>query len=483
MTTALWWVRRDLRLTDNQALAAALAHADRVVPVYVLDEEPMPLSEAGEKRRAFLLGGLYRLDTDLRTRGSRLIIRRGEPKEQLAALLAETGASGIFAEKDYSPYARGRDAGVAKTLPLRLSAGLTVHPPDAVRQANGEPYTVFTPFAKAWRRLSLPPVRDVLAPPSRLSPPPDVDSLVISEEMAVSTSVLFPPGEVEAQRRLRAFVDTGAGGRPDCVSPIFCYDEMRNRLDADGTSQLSPYLGLGMLSARQAVVSALSAIDAAPDVEERYNAEQWLEALIWREFATSILYHYPESASQGFRAELRDMPWGNDRAAFDAWTEGRTGYPLVDAAMRQLVQTGWLHNRARMVAASFLAKDLLVDWRWGEHFFMQHLLDGDLAANNVGWQRAAGTGTGAAAYLHILNPALQGKKYDPDGVFVRRWVPELAHVPTPYIHQPWTMPLDVQREAGCVIDRDYPAPILDHGWARARALEFFGNAVEPAKSY
>ena len=186
-----------------------------------------------------------------------------------------------------------------------------------------------------------------------------------------------------------------------------------------------------------------------------------------------------QALDRGLRAELRNMPWENDRTAFSAWAEGHTGYPLVDAAIRQLVQTGWLHNRARMVVASFLAKDLLVDWRWGEQFFMEHLLDGDLAANNDGWQRAAGTGTGAAPYLGILNPALQGKKYDPDGLFVRRWVPELANVPTRYIHQPWSMPSGVQLESSCVIGQDYPAPIRDHAWARSRAMEFFGKAREP----
>jgi deoxyribodipyrimidine photo-lyase len=214
-------------------------------------------------------------------------------------------------------------------------------------------------------------------------------------------------------------------------------------------------------------------MDAAPDAEAKYSAELWLDALIRREFAISILYHYPHALRQGFRAESRNLPWENDQAAFRSWAEGRTGYPLVDAAMRQLVQTGWLHNRARMVAASFLVKDLLVDWRWGEEFFMQHLLDGDPAANNEGWQRMAGVGTGPAPYLGILNPALQGKRYDPDGEYVRRWVPELARVPKLYAHQPWTMPLDVQQESGCVIGRDYPAPILDHAWARDRAMEFF----------
>jgi deoxyribodipyrimidine photo-lyase len=209
----------------------------------------------------------------------------------------------------------------------------------------------------------------------------------------------------------------------------------------------------------------------------------WLDALIWREFAISLMYHYPKAMSRGFRGELRDILWENNRAAFDAWTEGRTGYPLVDAAMRQLVRTGWLHHRARLVTASFLTKNLLVDWRWGEHFFTQHLLDGDLAANNEGWQRAAGIGTGPAPYLAILNPTLQGRKHDPEGDFVRRWLPELARVPNRYIHQPWSMPLDVQREVGCVIDQDYPAPILDYSWARERSVTFFGEIREHASVF
>jgi deoxyribodipyrimidine photo-lyase len=238
-----------------------------------------------------------------------------------------------------------------------------------------------------------------------------------------------------------------------------------------------------MLSARQAVVSALSATDAAPDAEARYSAELWLEALIRREYAISIEAHYPEALSKGFRAEYRNVPWEMDQAAFAAWRHGRTGYPLVDAAMRQLVQTGWLPNRARLVAASFLAKDLLLNWRWGERFFMQHLIDDDTAANNEGWQRAAGIGTGAGPYLSILNPVLQGRRYDPDGAYVRRWLPELAKVPVGYIHQPWAMPPELQQEVGCIIGLDYPAPILDHGWARDRAMTFFGNVRQPVEAY
>ena len=453
------------------------------MPVYLLDRDSLDRPDVNQKRLAFLLGGLRMLDEDLRLLGNRLIVRTGDPKKELETLLAETGASAIFALEEYAPHSIERDTHVAKVLPLQLLRGLTIHPPDAIRQANGEPLAVLTPFGKAWKSLPLPSVRDVLPPPASLTPPPDVGSLLIPAEPTLSSSVPFLPGEAEAQRRLQAFVDGIGGGPPGCEDPIYCYDAVRNRLDIDGTSELSPYLGLGMLSARQAVVSALSAIDAAPNTETEYSAQLWLETLARREFAISIMYNYPQALKHGFRPEFRNMPWENNRAAFHTWSEGCTGFPLVDAAMRQLVQTGWLHNRARLVVASFLTKDLLVDWQWGERFFAQHLLDGDLAANNEGWQRAAGTGTGAAPYLDILNPSLQGRKYDPEGAFVRRWVPELTRVPTRYIHQPWSMPADVQRESACDIGRDNPAPIQDHGWARERALAFFGNTRERIKTY
>ena len=202
----------------------------------------------------------------------------------------------------------------------------------------------------------------------------------------------------------------------------------------------------------------------------RQSAETWLNELIWREFYMAILYHFPNVLREAFRPELRAIPWSNDPAQFAAWCEGRTGYPVVDAAMRQLVETGWMHNRARMIVASFLVKDLLIDWRWGERFFMEHLIDGDPAANNGGWQWTAGVGTDAAPYFRVFNPTLQAAKFDPDGAYVRRWVPELARVPDKHIHAPWLMPLDVQRTAGCVIGQGYPAPIVDHGTARDRVL-------------
>jgi deoxyribodipyrimidine photo-lyase len=469
MTTALWWVRRDLRLTDNQALAAALARADQVVPVFVLDPALLSSSYVGQKRLAFLFDGLRQLDADLRARGSYLVVRRGDPVEELTALTGETGASAIFAEEDYSPYARSRDTRAAGELPLHLTGGLTLHPPDLVCKADGTPYVVFTPFSRAWKALPFPVARDVWAAPGRLPPPPDVQSLPIPAEPALPPSVPFPPGEAEAQRRLRAFVN---GDAP----VIYGYAETRDRLDLAGTSQLSPYLRFGMLSARQAVVAALSAAEAAASARERKGAETWLSELIWREFYVAILHHFPEVRGQSFRRDLRDIAWEDDQAAFAAWCEGRTGYPVVDAAMRQLVQTGWMHNRARMIVASFLVKDLLLDWRRGERFYMQHLVDGDPAANNGGWQWTAGTGTDAAPYFRIFNPVLQGKKHDPEGAYVRRWLPELARVPGKHIHTPWQMPLEVQRQAGCIVGQEVPLPIVDHAWARQRTLAAYARA-------
>ncbi len=478
MTAAIWWIRRDLRLADNQALASALSHAEGVLPTFVLDPALLGSPYAGDKRVAFLFGGLRQLDADLRARGSRLVVRRGEPVAELRALLQESGATSLFAEEDFSPYARQRDARVAAALPLHLTGGVTVHPPGAVRKADGEPYTVFTPFSRAWKTLPLPSVRDVLAAPTWLPAVPDLASLVIPDSPALPPSVPFPPGEAEAQRRLAAFVDADD-------PPIYRYAQARDRLDLEATSQLSPYLRFGFVSARQLVVSALAAADAASAFggrsgQERKGAETWLNELVWREFFIHILHHFPHVRGSSFRPEYDQIAWENDRGAFAAWCEGRTGYPIVDAAMGQLVKTGWMHNRARMIVASFLVKDLLIDWRWGERFFMQHLVDGDPAANNGGWQWTAGTGTDAAPYFRIFNPILQGKRHDPEGIYVRRWLPELDRVPDGRLHAPWEMTTEEQQDAGCVIGQDYPAPAVDHAWARERTLAAYARAREMA---
>ena len=298
-----------------------------------------------------------------------------------------------------------------------------------------------------------------------LSPVPSLAALSVPECQALPD---FPAGEGEAQNRLRLFLE----------GPIFNYAEDRNRLDLDGTSTLSPYLRFGMLSPRQACQAALLAARTAVSETERRGAETWLNELIWREFYISILFHFPHVLRTAFNPALVRIPWRDDPRGLQAWQEGLTGFPVVDAAMRQLRHTGWMHNRGRMVVASFLVKNLLIDWRTGEKWFMQNLVDGDPASNNGGWQWTAGVGTDAAPYFRIFNPLLQGKKFDPEGAYVRRWVPELDRVPARFIHSPWQMPLETQISTGCRIGADYPAPILDTAQTRQRTLAAYRRSRE-----
>jgi deoxyribodipyrimidine photo-lyase len=454
--TAIWWLRRDLRLADNDALAAALAGGRRVVPLFILDPVLLDGPTSSPARTAFLLGGLRALDADLRARGSRLVVRRGRPAVELARVVAETGATAAYAEDDHSPYARRRDAEAQRVAPLHLVGSAAIRPPGTVLKADGAPYTVFTPFSRAWLAQPLPDPAELRPAPAALPDPGDVAGERLPDAPALPPGVLFPPGEAEAQRRLAAFLSQG----------IAAYDDRRDRLDVDGTSRLSPYLRFGMVAARAAAVAALSARRAGA------GAGRWLNELIWRDFYIHILYHFPHVATANFRSGGLIL-WRNDSDDFAAWREGRTGYPIVDAAMRQLDESGWMHNRARMIVASFLVKDLLIDWRWGERWFMRRLVDGDPAANNGGWQWSAGTGTDAAPYFRVFNPVTQGRKFDPDGDYVRRWLPALAGVPTPAIHEPWRLSPAEQRAAGCVLGRDYPYPIIDHALARQRALDAY----------
>jgi deoxyribodipyrimidine photo-lyase len=364
-----------------------------------------------------------------------------------------------------------RDAKIAEKLPLHLTDGLTIHPPDAVLKADGTPYVVFTPFSRKWKALTPPKLADILPAPEHIVTPSNVVSLPIPTDPVLLPKVPFPPGEAKAQRRLKAFL---SGNDP----PVYRYADLRDRPDLNETSRLSPYLRFGMLSARCAAATAELALEQAPYEGARHGIEVWLNELIWREFYQAILCHFPYVLERSFRPNLQAIPWDDDRAAFAAWCEGRTGYPIVDAAMRQLMQTGWMHNRARMIAASFLVKDLLIDWRWGESFFMQHLIDGDPAANNGGWQWTAGTGTDAAPYFRIFNPVTQGKRHDPQGTYVRRWIPELANVPDGFIQEPWKMAPETQRASGCIIGQDYPELIVDHAWARERTLATYAQAKE-----
>lgn len=448
--SAIWWIRRDLRLTDNRALQAALA-AGSVVPAFIIDPA---LADSSPRRKDFLFEGLHALDKDLRSRGSYLVLRSGRPLDTLRQLLAATGADTIFAEEDFTPYARKRDSEISSRLPLTLVSGQTVHHPTSVLKADGNPYTVYTPYSKAWKaklpgKITLSPAREMINTPAGVAGDP---------LPAFQVSPSFSAGEQEALVRLEEFLH----------QKIHAYGDHRNRMDLDGTSSLSPYLRFGMLGLRQAVSAARQAMD-----QKRGNgAEVWLNELIWREFYIQILFHFPYVSRTAFNQSLANIPWRNDESEFQAWKEGRTGVPVVDAAMRQLRETGWTHNRARMIVASYLVKDLLIDWRWGEAWFMENLLDGDPAANNGGWQWTAGTGTDAAPYFRIFNPVLQSARFDPNGDYIRRWVPELRSLDAKVIHAPWEKGVHV---------KGYPArPIIERDKERTlRAYKRSKEAVGP----
>ena len=448
--TAIWWIRRDLRLHDNQTLQAAL-QAGPVLPVYIFD--PYLWTGSPGRRHKFLCNGLHALEADLSQRGSYLVLRRGEPVEVLHQLLSESGAQVIYAEEDFTPYALRRDQAVAAQLPLKQVQGQLVHHPVGIRKSDDSPYTVFTPFSKVWKSL-LPGDLGLSQAPEHI---PTIPAISTEPIPSFDQEMYFPVGEAQAKKRLDAFLADKIGD----------YGVGRNQLHLDGTSSLSPYIHFGMLGLRTAVHHAQQAILSAPDQASRKSASTWLNELIWREFYIYILYHYPHVRDGNFRPQYDRIPWRNDSDEFEAWKNGLTGYPVVDAAMRQLTATGWMHNRARMIVASFLVKDLLIDWRWGEDWFMQHLLDGDLAANNGGWQWTAGTGTDAAPYFRIFNPVLQSKKFDPQGEYIRKWVPELAALDSNVIHAPWEKSIQVP---------GYPAPIVDHKYARQRTLEAYQHA-------
>lgn len=449
--TSIWWIRRDLRLTDNPALHSALA-AGSVIPVFIIDPA---FSSLAPRRRNFLYEGLSVLDKDLRARSSYLVIRTGKPVEALRDLFDESKAEAIFAEEDFTSYARKRDALLAKILPLQLIHGQTVHHPKYIHKPDGRPYIIYTPYSKTWK-ANLKDIK-LFSAPEKINTPAGIKTEALP---AYTPNPLFPAGEREALVRLEQFLH----------KRVYAYADDRNRIDMDGTSSLSPYLRFGMLGLRQAVRMAQQAWAHARSAESKRSAEIWLNELIWREFYIQILYHFPHVSQNVFNTSLANIPWRNNKTEFVAWKEGCTGMPIVDAAMRQLKETGWMHNRARMIVASFLVKDLLIDWRWGEAWFMENLLDGDPAANNGGWQWIAGTGTDAAPYFRIFNPVLQSAKFDPNGDYIRKWVPELRMLSAKEIHTPWDFEI---KAAG------YPEkPIVDREIVKDRTL----NAYKLAKT-
>lgn len=436
------WFRRDLRLSDHPALLAAIAGAGpdgEVVGAFCLD--PRLWRPAGDNRCAFLVGTLRALDDDL---GGNLLVRGGNPAEVVPELAAEVSATAVFVSADFGPYGAERDDRVAERLAaagrrlVRVGSPYAVEP-GTMRSGAGTPYRVFTPFSRAWAAHGWPapvPVPTAVRWASVAGDPiPDPPSV---------TARLPAPGEAAAHQAAERFWSSGLDG----------YDDRRDDPGADATSRLSPYLKWGCLHPRQLLQR----------LDETAAHATFRNELAWREFYADVLHHRPRSARAALNPTMAQMEVDGRGTAprFRAWCEGRTGVPIVDAGMRQLVAEGWMHNRVRMLTASFLVKDLHLDWRRGARFFMQHLVDGDLASNQHGWQWVAGTGTDASPYFRIFNPAAQGARFDPEGAYVRRWVPELAEVSARYVHHPWDDPAGPP--AG------YPPPMVDHAEEREESL-------------
>lgn len=470
MNIAIYWFTLDLRLEDLPGLAAA-ARTHQVVPVYIFDEEdPWAPGGAG---RWWLHHSLTQLQDDIARQGGRLILRRGKTLEVLRELVAATGATTVHFSRAYEPWlAAQQQALFAADIPCKRFAARLLLEPDTVLNQQGKPFQVFTPYYKhCMRMLHLPRNTKPLQPHWHQS--------AIHSETLKSWSLLprkpnwasgfsdWQPGEAGAHQQLKEALNRRVAD----------YAVRRDYPADDGTSRLSPHLHFGEVSPHQMWHS----------ISQRKNltgglAEPFLRQLIWREFSYYLLHHWPSLPAEPFREQFCHFPWRRDVANLRAWQKGQTGYPIVDAGMRQLWQTGWMHNRVRMIVASFLTKHLRIHWQQGAHWFWDTLVDADLANNSAGWQWVAGCGADAAPYFRIFNPVLQGEKFDREGDYVRQWVPELAHLPASWIHQPWNAPAFVLAAAGVALGETYPRPMVVHEAARAAALEAYAYVKQAANS-
>ncbi|MEP6959300.1 MAG: deoxyribodipyrimidine photo-lyase [Nitrospirota bacterium] len=468
------WLRRDLRLQDQPALTAACADCDGVIPLFVFDDPLLRLQQFGSPCVTFMISCLDELAGVLAARGLALQWRRGNQIDEVLRFVTDVKADAVYWNRDYEPAAVQRDRKVQQAL---MTSGVAVHTfkdhvvfeAEEIRNSTGDPLQRYSAYRARWWTKWHAAIPPLLPLPVRLrgqragGSPPRI-ALPTVEDLGYQTVPLsIRPGEKEAQRRLRWFLD----------GPIHTYVEGRNLPAIDGTSKLSPQFRFGTLSVRNAVHAALGTLATVGRVSRR-DVLTWIDELIWREFFQQILSSFPQVASGPFRSKdglPKPRPAGREwNSLYAAWCEGRTGYPLVDAGMRQLNRTGWMHNRVRMVVASFLIKDLRIDWQSGERYFMHQLIDADLAANNGNWQWAAATGTDSMPGYRIFNPLLQSRKFDPEGAYIRQWVPELATVPTDKIHAPHLMTREEQALAGCRIGTDYPLPNVDHRQAREEYL-------------
>jgi deoxyribodipyrimidine photo-lyase len=467
--SAVMWFRRDLRINDLPALAEAAA-ASSILPCFVFDDRLISGGRfVSPARTAFMLGCLEELRSDLRDLGADLILRRGPPEEVIPELAQEAGAGSVHWTEDVSPFARHRDAAVSKAL---VAAGIVASPhpgayiadrPGGIMSGQDRPYTVFSAFAKAWCDVERRPPEK--SPETlKLAGNPDRGEMPSLRDLGLGVALpetSFQPGEAAAREAARQFRNSGVAE----------YGKRRND-PAGGSSRLSPYIRWGCISALE--------LEGKLGQKDGEGPRVFRSELAWRDFYASVLDNFPEVVHREFQERYRGtLNWQEDDELLTAWKHGQTGYPLVDAGMRQLISDGWMHNRVRMVVASFLTKDIHLDWRTGERWFMECLLDGDIASNNGGWQWVTSVGTDPKPYFQrMFNPMTQQERFDPEGVYVRRWIPELAEVPDRHLVRPWKMSGQEQEEFRCRIGTDYPAPVVDHAEERRFAVERYRAAAE-----
>ena len=463
---AIHWFRRDLRISDNTALHHAAKAAESVLPAYILSGWKEEHPWTGPKRQAFLCGSLTALAGNLGTIGGRLVIRCGAADEELEKLVKESGADAIFYNRDPDPFGRAMEAKVeamARKRGVHCEGfhDVTLHSPAEVLTRDGGPYRVFTPYSRSWFSLEKPAP---LPKPRDLASPKGVRSLGLPDNshwrLPEPEADLLESGERAALERLKK-----------AASGIIQHYKLKRDIPGEaGTSRLSQDLRFGLLSPRTVYVKAAKAQAESRSASVREGIDTFIKELAWREFYMAILWHFPNVLEEEFNPEWRGLWWAEPDERFEAWKEGRTGFPLVDAGMRELLATGHMHNRLRMITAMFLTKDLHIDWRLGEQFFLRHLVDGEIASNNGGWQWSAGTGADAAPYFRIQNPWSQAKRYDPDGAYTKKWVPELKDVPAEKLSE---APKD-----GRPIANGYPLPCVDHHRERERTLAIFKKHKE-----